>query len=483
MRAKLCVVVTGRTMAELRRRRDAISDAADLVELRVDTVADPSAAAALADRRTPVIFTCRATWEGGYFKGSEEERHQLLADAQRLGAEYVDVEWRAGFDDLMRVRDGAGVVVSMHDFDGVPDDLVARADAMRRSGATIVKIAVAATSLTDSLSLLRCGDAINGPRVLLAMGDAGLPSRVLASRFGSEWTYAGDGVAPGQVPASRLLEEFAFDRVNDDTKAYGVVGRPVMHSLSPVMHNAAFRAADVNAVYVPLPAADFDDFLRFAEAIGIAGASVTAPFKLAAFERATHADDMSGRIAAANTLRRCRSGGWDAKNTDVDGFLIPLRSRMDVTGKRVAVLGAGGAARAVAQGLRSAGARVSIAARDERRAGEIARLCAATVGSWPPAGGSWDVLVNTTPVGTAPNVDDSPLPNGPFSGELVYDLVYNPLETRLMRDAHAAGCRTIGGLEMLVAQAERQFEWWTGHAPPAGVMHDAALGALDARGQ
>jgi 3-dehydroquinate dehydratase/shikimate dehydrogenase len=475
--AKLCVTVTGRTMAELRRRRDEVTGA-DLVELRVDATEDPSATAALADRQRPVIFTCRAAWEGGHFKGSEEERQRLLADAQRLGAEYVDVEARAGFEDLIKARRGQGVVISLHDFDGVPTDLRARADAMRRTGAEIVKIAVAAHSLSDSVSLLECGATFDGKRVLLAMGDAGLPSRVLASRFGSEWTYAGDGVAPGQVPASHLRDRFGFDRIAGDTKIFGVVGKPVMHSLSPTIHNAAFRAADINAVYVPLAASDIDDFLRFADAIGLTGASVTAPYKLDAFKLAKHVDDTSRRVGAANTLRRCRSGGWDARNTDVEGFLVPLRSSVDVAGKRVTVLGAGGAARAVVDGLVSAGARVTISARNQRRAADVAGASTVSIAAWPPESGSWDVLVNTTPIGTTPDVDESPLPDGPFTGELVYDLVYNPVQTRLMRDAAMAGCQTIGGLDMLVAQAERQFEWWTGNTAPAGVMRHAALRTL-----
>ena len=477
--SKLCVTVTGRTMAELRQRRDEVT-AADLVELRVDTVSDPSAAAALAGRRLPVIFTCRAAWEGGHFTGSEEERHRVLADAQRLGAEFVDIEWRAGFDDLISAHGGKGVVLSSHDFSGVPADLAARAEDMRRTGAEVIKLAVAATRLSDSLPLLRLSCSTPGPHVFLAMGEAGVPSRLLASRFRSTWAYAGDGVAPGQLPADRLTEEFAFDRAGEHTQVFGVVGQPVMYSLSPAMHNAALRAAGVDAVYVPLPAADFDDFLEFGEAIGLSGASVTAPFKIPALERAFSADDLSWRVGAANTLRRA-SGGWEARNTDVDGFLEPLCAQYGIGGKRVTLLGAGGAARGVTAGLQSAGARVTIVGRDERRAAEAAASLGASVAPWPPAAGSWDVLVNTTPVGTVPAVDESPLPGGPFTGELVYDLVYNPIDTRLLRDAHAAGCRTIGGLTMLVAQAERQFRWWTARDPSPGVMHAAALRALAAR--
>jgi 3-dehydroquinate dehydratase/shikimate dehydrogenase len=462
-------------MSELRRRRDDVASA-DLVELRLDSVADPDPAGALEGRRHPVIVTCRARWEGGQFAGAEEERFRLLRDAQRLGAEYVDVEWKANFTELIHAHDGKGVVLSMHDFNGVPSDLAAQASAMGRVGAEVVKIAVMADKLSDCLRLLALSDCTPA-RVLLAMGDSGLPSRVLATRFGSCWTYAGDAVAPGQVPAERLVNEFAFDRISRATALYGVVGKPIMHSVSPAMHNAAFKATRMDAVYLPLAAHDYADFLTFADAMSIEGVSVTAPFKLDAFKHSSAADPVSRRTESANTLRR-HDGAWQARNTDVAGFLAPLSTAIELRGARVTILGAGGAARAAADALVSAGAATSIAARRRPQAAAVAQLSGATAVDWPPPAGSWDVLVNTTPVGTAPAEHDSPLPDGPFTGDLVYDLVYNPPDTRLLRDARAAGCRTIGGLAMLVAQAQLQFEWWTGARPPASVMHNAARRAL-----
>lgn len=473
---KLCVTVTGRTMSELRERRDQVVGA-DLVELRMDGVSDPSAAGAVAGRRTPIVVTCRPAWEGGWFAGSEEERHRLLQDAQRLGAEYVDVEWRAGFTDLLSPGGGRGIVLSHHDFDGVPTDLASLAASMRATGAEIVKLAVTATRLSDTLALVPIGRRA-ADTVLVAMGDAGVATRILPQRFGSSWTYAGEGVAPGQLSVSRLQGELSFDTIDEGTAIYGVVGRPVMHSLSPTMHNAAFRATALNAVYLPLAAADFADFVTFAEALGIAGTSVTAPFKLDALQRAREADETSRRIGAANTLKAHVDGGWSARNTDGAGFMAPLASITPVRGLRAIVFGAGGAARAVGDALSAAGARVSIAARQRERADRVAQLVGASVSPWPPERGSWDLLVNATPAGTIPNTEETPLPNPAFTGRLVYDLVYNPLDTRFLRDARASGCRTIGGLEMLVAQAAQQFTWWTGQDAPIDVMRAAALSTL-----
>ncbi len=478
-RAKLCVTVTADTMAELRTRRDQVLDA-DLVELRLDSVRDPSAAAALAGRRKPVIITCRPQSDGGSFTGSEEERRAILSEALSLGAEYVDLEWKGSCADLLQKTGGRRVVLSHHDFNGMPADLQGLSQAMLATGAEVIKIAVTATRLADCLVLRTLGQQTRVPMALVAMGDAGVPSRVLASWFGSYWTYAGDGVAPGQISARRMIEEFGFRRIGSRTAVYGVLGRPVSHSVSPSMHNAAFRAAHLDAVYVPLAAADFEDFITFAEALNLAGVSVTAPFKVQAFERADECDPVSRRIQSVNTLRRSGTK-WLGCNTDVAGFLAPLQAAMRLQGTRATVLGAGGVARSVALALQSAGAGVTLAARRDDQARAVAAMTGATVGTWPPPSGSWDVLVNATPVGTAPAGDQSPLPAGySLDGKLVYDLVYNPLFTRLLADATRAGCRVIGGLDMLVAQGQSQFEWWTGRPPADRVMRDAATARLAA---
>jgi 3-dehydroquinate dehydratase/shikimate dehydrogenase len=472
----LCATITAPTTAELRRRRDLVTDA-DLVELRIDSVDDPDVAASLHGRRLPVIVTCRAKWEGGGFVGSEEERHRLLAQALDLGADYVDVEWRAGFDDLVRRDAGRRIVLSSHDFGGVPEDLASRAAAMRATGAAVIKIAVKAGRLSDCVPLLELGRSFTTAEqrpVLIAMGEAGLATRILASRFGSAWTYAGGVLDVGQVSARRLLDMFRFRSIDDRTAVYGVVGLPVAHSVSPAMHNAAFTDAGVNAVYLPLPAADTDDFLAFADALDVRGASVTIPYKLPLMDRVQQLDPLARKVGALNTLKR-GDDGWCARNTDVGGFLQPLRDRrVSLQGCRAAILGAGGSARAVAVGLASEGALVTVCARDRSKAQSVAALVGGTAGSWPPAPGSWDILVNCTPIGMHPRMEQSPLPPPKLARGLVYDLIYNPAITRLLRDAATAGADTIGGLDMLVAQAREQFEWWTGVRPSASVMRTAA---------
>jgi 3-dehydroquinate dehydratase/shikimate dehydrogenase len=481
----LCETVTGQTMADLRAARDAA--VADMVELRLDGVRDLDVAGALDARRKPIVATCRPEWEGGQFTGSEEERHRILLAALTHGADFVDVEWatlhgvhQPGFGDIV-ARDPSRIVLSSHDFSGVPNDLEARARDMRGHGAAIIKVAVMPQALRQTLPLLEIGRA--GNAVVVGMGDAGVPTRLLAARFGSRWSYAGSGVAPGQIPALRMLSQFRFHDINPATRVFGVVSSSALHSFSPLMHNAAFSASDIDAVYVPLQTTDFADFDEFAAALGIEGVSVTIPFKGDALRAAVKGDELTRKVGAANTLKRL-GDRWEARNTDVAGFLAPLEEAFGapLEGARASVVGGGGSARAVVVALLSRGVHVSVHTRRPEQAQSVTGSSAVgpaqrkhnapQIGAWPIPPG-WDLLVNCTPLGSPTMKEESPLPGGPFGGRLVYDLTYGAGESRLVREARAAGCRTIDGLPMLIAQAERQFEWWTGRAPVAGVMRNA----------
>ncbi len=463
-------------MDDLRRDRDAAGDA-DLVELRLDLVDRPDVAGALHGRRVPVIVTCRAQWEGGGFAGSEEERRRILESAVTLGAEYVDIEAAASFaPDFVRSRAGRGIVVSSHLFGDPPADLGARYASLRATGAEVVKLAIQVTALEETLPLFELGakgaDEPGRGHVLIAMGNQGVATRVLAGRLRNRWTYAGDGVAPGQMPASRLLREFRFRRIAPDAALYAVVGNPIIHSRSPVMHNAGFAGLGLNAVYLPLEARDADDFAGFARKMDVRGVSITAPFKISLMPYVDEIDALATRVGAINTIA-VRNGRWVGANTDVEGFLAPLARHTALEGTRVSVLGSGGAARAVAVALGSRKATVTICARSVEGARTIAGLVDGTAGDFPPRPSSWDILVNATPVGSE-KTPGSPMGTAPLDGRIVFDLVYAPADTELLRHARAAGCQTIGGIEMLIAQAERQFELWTGQRPPAGLFAAAA---------
>ena len=458
MPIRIVETVTADSMAELRRGRALAESRADIVELRIDGVADLDLAAALADRTAPVIVTCRPVWEGGRYDGAEPDRLRLLRRARALGAEFIDVEVRADWRSVVAF-DRGGFVLSFHDFAGVPADLEAIADGMARSGADVAKIAVSVERLDDCRRLAAIGRAHRNV-VVIGMGAAGAATRVAPHAFGSQWTYAGALTELGQFPVRELREVFGVGVVSESARLYGVVGRPVMHSKSPALHNAAFRAAGIDAVYAPFEAADFADFLAFAAALDVRGASVTAPFKADALAASSRVSEVAAATGAVNTLVRT-ADGWTGGNTDVGGFLATLPAD-GVAGLRAAVIGRGGASRAVQEALRIAGAEVTVVGRDELdRASE-----------------PWDLLINATPVGTAPEAAASVMAGRPIRARHVFDLVYNPLETRLMADAARAGAQVTGGMPMLVAQAVQQFELWFDRPAPRDAYERAAAAVM-----
>src|SRR5258708_5962738 len=243
--AQLCVTVIGQDSDAIRHARTRAEVDADLVELRLDSMTVPDPEAALAGRRKPAIVTCRPLREGGMFDGAEEERLRILERAQVLGAEFVDVEWDARLAPFLQARGGRGVIVSRHDFQGVPHNVSALLHRLRTAGGEVAKLAVTVERASDLRVLLEQARPDEGS-VLIGLGRAGLATRVLAGRFGSRWTYAGNGVAPGQVSAARLLQEFKFRRIRPDAAVYALPGRPVVNSLSPAMHNAGSAAPGLN---------------------------------------------------------------------------------------------------------------------------------------------------------------------------------------------------------------------------------------------
>ncbi|HSL23407.1 MAG TPA: type I 3-dehydroquinate dehydratase [Vicinamibacterales bacterium] len=472
-RSLVCATVSAPTLDALVAERRRVEPLADLVELRLDGLRTIDVREAIGGSTRPVVVTCRPRSEGGRFDGSEEERHRILSDAVSSEADYVDIEWRAGFEDLILARGGRGVIVSMHRFDTIPVDLEGRVRAMATTGADVLKVAVRVSDLAGTHRLLQLHHQFPDLQlVVVGMGSKGIATRILPSRFGSAWTYAGSEHAAGQLALEDLIDTYRFRRIGASTAVYGIAGEPLAHSLSPAMHNAGFEDAEIDAVYLPFETSDPDQLLSLADALDVRGLSVTAPLKIALCERIRRQDEWVESVGSLNTLKRDEHG-WCATNTDVPGFLEPLRDE-ELRGSRATIIGAGGAARAATAALRSRGAEVTIAARRRHVAVKLAGP-GGCVSACPPEPGSWDLLVNATPVGTWPSNDASPVPAPLLSGgRIVYDLVYNPPVTRLLRDAAAAGCRTISGIEMLIAQAERQFEWWTGRSPASGLFRNVA---------
>jgi 3-dehydroquinate dehydratase/shikimate dehydrogenase len=433
--------------------------------------------------RSPhAIATCRRVEAGGQFAGSVEEQAQVLEAAVRAGCAWVDLEnesvEQAG-PELLRRFDSAKLVVSVHDFQKLPP-LGETYRRLAKLPVYAVKIAGMARNLSDNLKVrqfLKSHHSKSRRPIVIALGAAGLPSRLLGLNWGSAWTFASGSphfsAAPGQLPAEVMRCVYRVESVDHRTQLYGVVGSRASASLSPAMQNAAFHAKHVNAIYVPCETARLKDFLNFARKLSFTGFSVTMPFKRAIIRELDWIEPMAAQIGSCNTVAVQR-GKWTGWNTDAVAVVEVLTKRLRLAGSRVLILGAGGAARAAAFALRGEGAMVFIAARREVAARRLASAVSAQVIPWSSADTlDVDAVINATPVGMAPNVEGLPIDLARLRTRVVFDMVYYPLETRFLAEARGRGLTTISGLEMLVAQGARQFEIWTGQSAPRALMEQA----------
>lgn len=486
-------------MEELRQQAAAAwRGGADCVELRIDEFhGDPGAIAAYLeshDQRT-WILTCRSVAEGGSCADDPPERAKRLKQARgRSGAvidfEYADFRTSSDLRESILGRTGVSNqdarvgILSHHAFDGGPPDVPALGGAMTRLFPPMIpKIAYSSQDITDTFAALDAMHAAKTPLIAVAMDEAGAWTRVLAGKFGAFGTYATldpDGpTAPGQISLARMMAIYRWNRINAETAVFGVLGDPVAHSMGPQLFNDWFELHGVNAVYLTLTVSQatgclkrFLDGCRRRPWLDIGGFSVTIPHKEAVLAyAASGADGVARSIGAANTLV-VKDETWTAHNTDsyaaIDALCGSLAcDRRDLAGLSAAVLGCGGAARAVLAGLQACGCRTTVYGRAPEKTHQVAKAFDAAPKPWTErAQTTCDLLVNATPIGMSPRQDASPMPLAGLKRQrLVFDLIYNPLETKLLLDARSRGVATLGGLEMFVRQAAAQFELWTGQTP------------------
>jgi 3-dehydroquinate dehydratase/shikimate dehydrogenase len=421
--------------------------------------------------------------EGGHWEDGESRRRMILLEAVKRGYDYVDVEYRSDLMDVAMEKSGSGLIVSYHDMEGTPEDLEALYARMCDRGADVVKIAVTPRSVADVGRVLRLAERVAAsrgkPLVAIALGPLGVITRVVGGRYRAPFTYAaaapGAETAPGQLPAELMADVYRVRDVTPATRVYGVVGGAVRHSLSPLLHNRAFAARQVDAVYVPLQAEGIEPFVRALPALDLAGFSVTRPYKVQILPHLHEVEEAAALCGSVNTVV-VHEGTLRGSTTDGIGVVGPLKKRGELKGKAVVIVGAGGAARAAALALRRKGARVTLLARRPQQAVEAAAAVGCAPGELSDLPRHvWDILINATPVGSAAATAETPVPAKLLRrGTTVLDMVYDPLETRLLREARAAGCTIVDGLEMLLAQAVVQFETWTGLEAPVKAMRAAA---------
>ncbi|MDP9054770.1 MAG: shikimate dehydrogenase [Acidobacteriota bacterium] len=467
----------------------------NFLEFRLDYLPDPAVGARAIEGflqsypNCTILATCRRHQNHGKFNGSIEDQLRILELAIAHGARAIDIEIETAEvarDRCAALRAGTQLVVSWHHFETTPplDPVLAR---MRRVPADIYKLVSTARKPSDTgriLAASRLSPKI--PLVTLAMGEFGFPSRVLSTSFGAVYTYAApahvQGTAAGQVNARQLRSLYRIDKVTKAAKVFAVIADPVRQSVSPHVHNRAFQARRIDAVYVPLlvSANQLRDFFQFARDLPVAGFSVTIPHKRRIMRYLDQIDPLARRIGAVNTVWR-KAGKWRGANTDAEAISGPLSKLIKLPKASVLIVGNGGAARSAACALADAGAKIALTGRNVDRVRALARL----VGGEPMSSEQlearhFDVVVNATPVGMWPNVNDCYF-DGKIPGEIVFDLVYNPLETELIRRARADGKKVVPGLKMFIEQAVRQFEIWTGETAPRAAMEAAALDALETK--
>jgi 3-dehydroquinate dehydratase/shikimate dehydrogenase len=446
----------------------------------------------LSNRPTPCVLTCRRKQDRGRWRGDEEQRMTILRTGIVTGVEYVDLE-----DDIAGKVPRYGKtkrIISHHNFDETPEDLEKIHERLTKLDPDIVKIVTMANSTEDMVRMLKLVSDSKVPTIGFCMGELGQPSRVLCGKYGAPFTYATFSkdreMAPGQLSFAEMKNIYRYDQINAETQVFGVLGDPVAHSLSPVIHNAAFAATGLNAVYLPIRIFKrrLRESLESLDWLGIRGYSVTIPHKQGILEKADVLDEEVSKIGAANTLFREDNGQWHAANTDyqaaLDSLEKGLKDRGDesptIRGKKVLMLGAGGAARAIGWAMVHGGALLTIANRTVEKAKDLASELGCQFGLWEHrATGYADILINCTPMGMHPNVDESPFKEPWFrEGMIVFDTVYTPENTLLVKQARERECHAISGLEMFTRQGAAQFERFTGKAPPLEVMAKALRRAI-----
>jgi len=494
---RVCLAVTGADASEMMEKAEGLVRDNPFLEFRLDYLAKPGLAIpkikAFMESHpgTVAIATCRRTAAGGKFGGSMAAELDILAKASGAGCQLLDVELQTAIKtkpaQVQKLRGRSALILSLHDFRGTKR-LDETLEKMLAVPADFYKIVSTATTLSDNVTMIKflAKESDKHSLIGICMGEQGIISRVLGVRAGSVFTFAAlspdEKTAPGQVTAQELRNVYRIEQVDAATRVYGVAGDPVVHSLSPAIMNAAFRRENVNAVYLTLHAKTLKDLLTCVREIPLHGISVTMPYKEAILKHLDNTDSHTTKIGACNTVVRAQDGKLYGFNTDAAGVVRPLERRLPtLEGAKILVLGAGGAARAAVFGLKERGSEIYILNRTAAPAKKLARQARArTVKRADLKKLSFDVIINATPVGMG-NTRETPLQENEINARYVFDMIYDPAETRLLKLARERGAQVIPGIEMFVQQAARQFEIWTGKPAPGDEMLRAVLLALQER--
>lgn len=492
---RICAVAAASTSREMIRQIGLGLRETRTVELRLDWLqsdAERNRVLSWVKRRrgtrATFVATCRSVAGGGKFQGDVQTELFWLIRAREAGCQWCDVE----IETIRRLPDNsvreyavpAKILLSEHDFERTPR-FPQRVNLASRSEANAVKIAVRSRTIADSVRLLRLARRSRN-LVAVPMGEVGLPARILALREGSALAYApvGTATAPGQVSLHDFKHLYRAHELTGRTAVYGVIGDPIGHSLSPVLHNTGYRDRGTDAIFLPFLVRDLRDFLKAIGELGIRGFSVTLPHKQTILKYLSACEPLAAKMGAVNTVTVGRDGALYGCNTDHLGVLGALETQMRVAGSRILILGAGGSARSAAFVLAREGADVFICARRDTAAKSLAREASGEVMARRALRGErFDAILNATPVGMLPNVSDSPLAAGELNCEIAMDFVYRPVRTKFLQIAARKRIVTLSGVEMFLRQGIAQWEMWIKRKAPEKPMRRAVLAALKADGR
>lgn len=493
----ICIPIIANKLADAFHDMAEASRVADIIELRIDYIKNIDLKCLLEKRTKPVIVTNRPVREGGKFDGSEEERIALLKRAIQLQADYVDIE-HDSIQHLCRDterRVPTKIIVSYHNFHETPGDLTDIYKRLSQSGADIVKIVTLANNITDNVRIYRLLQQSQMPMISFSMGELGIISRILYKRFGSYLTFAslrsGKESAPGQISIHELLNTYQVQKQDKQSSVYGLIGNPVAHSISPIIHNTLFKEMNFNSVYVPFKVDNIGEFIKEFRGLDVKGYSVTIPHKESVVNHLDAIDPIAKKIGAVNTIVN-KGGQLVGFNTDREAAIkvlegvnqvcskgersFALTKDVHLKGKKVTLIGAGGVARAIAFGLKERQAQITIINRNYERAQSLARDVGCLCKKFDdPQALDADILINATPVGMFPNINETPIDKNKLKPNMiVFDTIYNPIETKLLHDAKTQGCKIVNGLSMFVHQAAAQFKLWTGQMPSVEIIEKIA---------
>lgn len=463
---KLCLTLAESRLSLLERKIALYDAQADVIEARLDYLERPQPPRLPPDRRALLLATCRPLREGGRFAGEEGERLRILKSAAEKGFDWIDLEGDASTPESL--PSGVRILRSHHSFDSFPASLDAIAERLESRGDAF-KIAVAVEDSSRMTRLLDWMESMSPDRrrIIIGMGEYGQPTRILGGFLGNAWQYVCEDKdappAPGQFSLDQARSVYRLQQRESAPTLYAVMGKPVAHSLSPLLHNALLERYGLAGLYLPLPLTSLAPWFRYLDRspLHFGGFSVTIPYKVDVIEHLTRNDSP---IESVNTLIPLESG-WRGLNTDYEGFLNPLRRRIELKGKQAVVLGLGGVARTAVRVLQDSGCQVLAVGRESSKAERFGRLAECSTTTFSDLSEGADICVNTTPVGQHPDVDAAPIDPCRLRFSLVYDLVYRPRRTRLIELASQQGASTISGLEMFAEQAALQFRSWTGVDP------------------